>query len=1844
MEQQRQTTTLTPTIEDAPKSNPEAKVVGDKISEQQNGSSYPQTSGVDIAKPIGLDTSGTDFVDATTPSEVKNEKYIDLPKSPKRKVVSRGLILATTVALIIVSLVAGGGILLTKKNTDKLPIKSIEEQSVNSSTAQLLASTIDSGVGEQQLIVNGDSTFNGDLTAVNIDATETLQVGGETVCTIDGCTIDEALLTQTVVEQVTNSVSITTAGNELTIQGTTDQVIVTAAGDVITLSTPQDLATTSNVAFNNLLLGGTLTLPLDCTVNLSDGSLTTNGSGQVICSDDDTGASAIALQDAYENGNTITTIDADGSILFNLANTAGDQDFIVDLLGTGNTVELRDGGNAFFTASDGGRIVLQNTSDVADAFQIQNDTGGSVFNVDNLTGLRPRVVIGEASNLTAELVFQHSSNSNEVTLRSDNQGGLLITPSANASPGVTIAGTRGSLSVGDSTLTSTQIALRVQVGAGATADALQIIDSSATPFLTVGPTGAVLLQNTVDSSAAFQIQNDAGGTVLNVNTVYSAYSNLITTNPDFEGDTPPAAPSDWIARGSATLATTSTAALVHGGNNAMSVVTSAGANDGARIDVDLDTNTTYVFSMWIRTAGSSGNVSDIVLGYRGRGVLGNNADVDCSINHVATAVYGHFICGFTTGNTLADDGEFLYVKRLNSGLADGVTFYVDDVRFHQVVGNSIQIGEVGTTGTDNLSLLEFANDAGGSIFLQPVIGSGRAGEYIITIPAESGVICTTSNASVCATGNDGRFLRKDISDTASVAVANNKFLYTLTNTSSGESGGVLRLVNGDNTNTALKITNTAGEAINVVSNTTGEFAVTIKNDHSSGLGLNIRLDNASGTQSALRVATNGEVYDKFVVQANDRVGINESDPTAALYVTTPQYNDTVAFFGNGSKNGDVLQLSNGVANFAIFDDSRNVTLSHGSTGQLGVTSAGTGASVSIQNTSSGPELEFATTSPIVTINNTGTLSFTDGTNTLLSLADVSSSSTRLTIGVGSGTTTNGSILLHNSSNAFGVTINAPSQTTGSTTISIPDTGADTADTFCLQDAGNCVGVGGSVSGSGTPGVIPVFTGTSAIGDSTLSESGGNLSATGDLTLQGGDLTLGVASTTNGSLILQNATNAFTTTISGANQTAGSATISLPDTVGVADTFCLDTLGNCFGSGSGATLQAAYEAGNTITTAGFDAGRNIEITLADTTTDSDFTINMLGTGNVFQIQDTGTSVFTIADNGALTAEGASFTVATTTGSISLTAGTTPGVNNGAGITLAADDNEGGTGGGISLTAGDGIDDGNAGGDINLTAGDGGTFDVGHDASGGNINITGGIGRGTGTAGQVIITGGTHLGDDGGDVQVKGGAGAISAASGGSVTLAGGDGGATGGCGTANCTVTIHGGNGVASYGAVFINNVTETNQIKIGDGNTASSNTQQIYIGSNNGGAGGAVAGTTSIVMGNIGTSSTVTIQGGNTINIGTGNASSTIQIGNTANAVTQTINIGNNTIASSETNIIIGSAIGASSTFIRSGTGNIQIGVGSNITSTIAIGTGSSSGTKTINIGNGLTSTAVSTITIGSTANTSSLLLQAGSGDITLGGPVSVSTGTDISFVGGASNFDQSASSGTFQTGTGAVTINGSATFGSGDDLTFTGGVSNFDQSASTGTFATGTGAVSLNATTTITGNFVPEAAGTRDLGTTSAEFDQLYLADNGGLVLGLDQDVELGYDEATDDRVELTGTVAGAASLFIEDRLGLGKQAFTTAAGGAGTETLTPTTSFVAVTVTDDGDIIQISEASAKDGDTLIILNVDSTATDTVNIDDVDGQIELSADPVALDQNDSIMLIYSSDRSAWIQISTSNN
>ncbi len=260
-----------------------------------------------------------------------------------------------------------------------------------------------------------------------------------------------------------------------------------------------------------------------------------------------------------------------------------------------------------------------------------------------------------------------------------------------------------------------------------------------------------------------------------------------------------------------------------------------------------------------------------------------------------------------------------------------------------------------------------------------------------------------------------------------------------------------------------------------------------------------------------------------------------------------------------------------------------------------ITDDGTNVSLSGDLAINGGDI---TSSVPLTINGGGTLTLSNAVSALSTLT------------VGSTATIQGSsITIGNSSQAGSLILNdgasntatiSPATLGQSTVYTLPDPGGASA-SICLT-TGNCAGSGtGVTTVGGSANRIAKFTGSQAIGDSTITDDGTNVSLTGDLTVQGGDAYLGTASSANGIIHLQNSTNALTLNLSAPNQTGGNATVSVPNTSGVNDTFCLATLANCAGgsgvSGSGTTNRVAKFTGSTAVgnSTITDDGTNVSLT-------------------------------------------------------------------------------------------------------------------------------------------------------------------------------------------------------------------------------------------------------------------------------------------------------------------------------------------------------------------------------------------------------------------------------------------------------------------------------------------------------------------------------------------------------------------------------------------------------------------------------------------------------------------------
>ena len=488
--------------------------------------------------------------------------------------------------------------------------------------------------------------------------------------------------------------------------------------------------------------------------------------------------------------------------------------------------------------------------------------------------------------------------------------------------------------------------------------------------------------------------------------------------------------------------------------------------------------------------------------------------------------------------------------------------------------------------------------------------------------------------------------------------------------------------------------------------------------------------------------------------------------------------------------------------------------------------------------------------------------------------------------LGVAASSNGRLVFANSSNSNTLTIQSAAFT-ANRTLTLPD-----VDGIICTDAGNCAGAGATLqtgynfsTGGTTPkikvnstllgvdiqdadttiaanlfnvrasnagGLGNVMFGVGNTGQITMQNSANSTTAVRVLTqggtsvftadTQNGQVLLGQSGTLTGAMVFRNAANSNTVTLTSATST-GTQTITLPDATG---TVCL-SIGNCSGSGSANTLQAAYDAGNTISTS---SARDITFSLADTATDANFLVDLqcdtsCSTNGRFAVQDDGTDIVSVSPTNITLGSATTnvpITISSGTGAINIgNGGQARTVNVGTGaaaqtVTLGSTNTTSTT----LIQAGTG----------NITLNSGGTIEL-QDAT----NITGA----TGVTGSLTQTGGAF--------SLTGNAGSSLTTSSGALTI------------TAATSSTWS-----TTSGTLTLQSVNSNNNLVINGG----SNTMTLATGS----AGTITVGSANTTTVNIGAQT----NNARTINIGSPTATSNAQNVNIgANASTGAVNINSGT-------------------------------------------------------------------------------------------------------------------------------------------------------------------------------------------------------------------------------------------------------------------------------------------------------------------------------------------------------------
>ncbi len=752
--------------------------------------------------------------------------------------------------------------------------------------------------------------------------------------------------------------------------------------------------------------------------------------------------------------------------------------------------------------------------------------------------------------------------------------------------------------------------LRIQAAGGGITDAIDVSDAELVNALNVGDNTIVGTTAVIDFTNFDVLGNgntSIGGTLAVTGTVTGGTYNgqTISSGASFTGT--------LNVAGATTLQTTLTvqgaSATIGGTSQQGSLILNDGSsNTGTLQTAALGQDTTYVLpdpgqasvNICLSTgncAGSGGGITgsgtaNTIAKFTGAGTIGNSSITD---NGTAVAVGANTSVTGTlsaTGNINTSGG----VLQTNS------TTRVDNS------GNLTNIGNITGTGAITVASTGAGND----------VTIDGADQFIVQDAAVfNDQAAFNSDVDYVFTDTENLSIGSTVTGTNSVSVLNmlvtnnstsgNQNLALLQNAAgTGTTEGLLVLDNADTdtaVGTALAVTSAAGGITTAIDVSDADIVNAILFGANDVIGTNFTIAGASG-------AVTGGTYNGQTISSTASFTGTLNVAGATTLQSTLAVQGASATIGGSSQQGSLI-LNDGSSNTgtlqtaALGQDTTytlpdpgvataNICLSTGNCAGAGggITGSGTANTVA-KFTGTGTLGNSSITDNGTTVAVTGNLTASgnaDIAGTLFAgtsdAFQVSSSGTVTAVGVNAG-----SGLLQGTG---GLTLTGATNinTTGTANTSV----GNATGTLALTSSGLNVTTAGAVSGVTTLAASGAITG-STYNSQTISSTAnftGTLNVVGATTLQstlavqGASVTVGTASTTNGTLKLQNATNAFATTISAPNLTTGNATISLPDTAGTNDTFCLKNTGNCFGAGGGVSSTG----GTTNRIAMFTAGQQI----------------------------------------------------------------------------------------------------------------------------------------------------------------------------------------------------------------------------------------------------------------------------------------------------------------------------------------------------------------------------------------------------------------------------------------------------------------------------------------------------------------------------------------------------------------------------------------------------------------------------------------------------------------------------
>ena len=894
-------------------------------------------------------------------------------------------------------------------------------------------------------------------------------------------------------------------------------------------------------------------------------------------------------------------------------------------------------------------------------------------------------------------------------------------------------------------------------------------------------------------------------------------------------------------------------------------------------------------------------------------------------------------------------------------------------------------GSTGLTIGTNSTLGQLVFRDGSSAFSSTFSSATLTGNRTITVPNASGTLAVSASGNLALDAVGNLSIVNNPTFSASVTTPSLKL--------NAGSGNLVTLSTTQANNIALSIpadTNTTDVVCLQTLNNCAGSGVTNSGPGTGNLNYVTKFTTGGGTQVALsQIYDNGSFVGINTTTNSGQLSIVASGTQAATYIQGAASGSTAAVtIKSGGGSGDLLDLNGGGSIVAKVDVNGNLTA-------VGGTFSG--------NISQTGSTTFGTGTGAVSLN--GDTTVASGKNFTVS----GSGSTSL----GGSLTTTGLATLNG-----GLTVSGATGITGATTINTTGTAntsiGNSSGTFALQSTGLNVSTLGALTGvtsiaastsgntinglvinSGALSSVAGITGSSAL---SVSSTGANA-----LTLDTGGASTVNLGTTNATTINVGHSSGTvpTVAIQGNAVTVASTNGTNSTTLGFANTQVAgNIIYNFDRSATAGTYNICTSANNCLGSGSSSGGANNALSnLYNVAINTDLlgnannSINLGSAGTTFKTGYFGTSVVSpvVQSTGSLSlnTNGANTrAILDTSGNLTFQQASTVGVTtngtaNGAGYALT-----------INAGNANGSTTGNNGGALNLQGG--ATAGTGTYA-GGTVNITGGTGSsssGNSNGGAVNITGGTTN--------------ASNYASGGNVTIQGG---------LDNSTNGNYGGN-VSILGGNSNNNAPGSVTIDSGSG-PAGNASAAINIGTSNAGV---------LTVGNATSSFALTSKG---LNVVTSGSNTTVNAANiSTNGVT-----GNNLVLQG------GNETGTGST---GGNVSIQAGTGTSNNGAINIGTTTA---KTLSIGNSsgtfqLASSALNISTVGAITGASGLTFSSTSTIGQVAQPTSNTAGYNLTVQSSTGNGTGNGGTLTLQAGTSGsgATGNGGATNVSGGSAASTSG------------------------------------------------------------------------------------------------------------------------------------------------------------------------------------------------------------